>query len=215
MTKQYRKLLRRFFLVLFTLSLLLFFFREPVLRRVANYLVVADPLEYANAIAVLAGSELARCRTAAALFVEGWAPLILITKGGYPENQKERQRYGISVPEAHDRCVAILRFYNVPEGAVEILDGYNESTADESAKLRQYLEKRGLKHVLIVTSNFHTRRARLLFRRALRDIDVQVSVRPTPPDSSFDPNAWWMRRRDSKVLLWEYQKLVFYTLRYW
>jgi uncharacterized SAM-binding protein YcdF (DUF218 family) len=98
---------------------------------------------------------------------------------------------------------------------VEVVDGYNESTTDEAQKLQRYLQAQGMKRLLIVTSNFHTRRTRLLFHRALRGTGIQVLVQAAPPNFMFNPHDWWTRRRDSKTLLWEYQKLLFYALRYW
>lgn len=111
--------------------------------------------------------------------------------------------------EGHDRCLAILAFYGIPRTAIEILDGYNESTAYETQKLLEYLKSRGMRRLLIVTSNFHTRRVGILFRRVFQNAGIGVLVQATPPDIHFDPKEWWTRRRDAKTLLWEYQKLFF------
>ena len=110
--------------------------------------------------------------------------------------------------------MAVLQFWHVPASAIEILDGYNESTADEATKLQRYLREHHLTRLIVVTSNFHTRRSRLLFRRVLAGSGVQVSVQAAPPNFAFNPHDWWTRRQDSKILLWEYQKLLFYALRY-
>ncbi len=208
----------RFLRVLFFLflpGLVLFLFHQPVLTRVADYLIVADPLEQAEGIAVLSGDETARCPKAADLFLHGWAPRILLTKGYYPHGALALQRYGVRELESHEKCLAILRFYNVPAQAVEVLDGYNESTADEVYRLRRYLQGQKMTRVIVVTSSFHTRRSRLLLRRVLRGTGVEVSVQAAPANFLFDPQEWWTRRRDSTTLLWEYQKLLFYALRYW
>jgi uncharacterized SAM-binding protein YcdF (DUF218 family) len=207
--------------ILFPALLLLLFgfthfsFHQPILTHVANYLIVSDPLEEADGIAVLSGDETARCPKAAALFLQGWASRILVTKGEHPYATQALKRYNIRELEYHEKCLAILRFYKVPESAIETLDGYNESTADEAEKLRRYLQEQGMKRLIVVTSNLHTRRSRLLLRRLLGGTGVRVSVQPSPPNSLFDPRVWWTRRGDSKILLWEYQKLAFYALRYW
>jgi uncharacterized SAM-binding protein YcdF (DUF218 family) len=190
-------------------------FRVAILSQIGHYLVAVDPLENADAIEILGGGELSRCKTAAQLFHRGWAPRILVSKAIYPSEKEELLRYGIPTLENHEQCLAILSFHRVPMSAVEVIEGYNQSTQDEAQKIMAYLESGGIKRLIIVTSNFHTRRTRLLFRRILRATDVRVIVQATPPDRLFDPQEWWTRRRDAKTLLWEYQKLLLYALRYW
>jgi uncharacterized SAM-binding protein YcdF (DUF218 family) len=200
---------------LLLLGFALFLFHTPLLTSLANFLIVSDSLQKADVIAILSGAPTARCPKAAELFRAGWAPRIVMTKGYYPAEAEALQRYGIHVLEFHEVCQAILQVLQVPPTAVEVLDGYNNSTADEADKLRRYLQERGLKRLLLVTSNFHTRRSRLLLRRRLRGMGIAVAVQAAGPDFFFDPHAWWTRRRDSKILLQEYQSLVFYTFRYW
>jgi uncharacterized SAM-binding protein YcdF (DUF218 family) len=192
----------------------LFLFHQAILLRIGNYLVAADPLRKADAVAVLAGGEMSRCKTAADLYSQGWVPLILITKNSYPVEHEDSVRYGIPAWESHEKCLAVLGFYKVPQSVVEILDGYNESTADEAQKVRLFLQSHRMQHLLVVTSNFHTRRTGLMFRRMFRNTGIRVLVQATPPDAFFDPQEWWTRRRDAKTLLWEYQKLFFYAFRY-
>jgi uncharacterized SAM-binding protein YcdF (DUF218 family) len=202
-----------FLFLLLLLSLVLF--RSPVLTALANFLIVSDPLQKADVIAILSGVATTRCPKAAELFRDGWAERIVLTKSHYPAEEGALQRYGIHALEFHEQCVAILQFLHVPDSAVEVLEGYNESTADESEKLRRYLRERSLKRMLLVTSNFHTRRSRLLFRRRLHGTGTEVAVQAAGPDFLFDPHAWWTRRLNRKVLLQEYEALIFYTFRYW
>src|SRR4029077_11558492 len=70
--------------------------------------------------------------------------------------------------------------------------------------------RRGIRHVVVVTSPTHTRRARLILRQALGP-RIQLSVRPTS-DALFPANQWWRRRRAIKDVLIEYQKFVVYWL---
>lgn len=208
-----RKSWRYLFLLLLA-GVTLFLFREPILSEVGDFLVVSDSLETADVIVVLSGHEAGRCLKAAELFLQGWSPKVVITKGNYPHEIEQLRRYGIRQLESHEKCDAILKFLKIPKGAIEIIDGYNRSTADEAQKLRRYMRHQGLRRLIVVTSNFHTRRSRLLFRRVLKGTGTTTVV-PAVSDYQFDPEQWWTRRRDSKALLWEYQKLIFYTLRYW
>ena len=202
-------------LVLLLLLLGFGLFRHPLLTALANYLVVSDPLEKADVIAVLSGAATTRCPKVATLFHDGWAPRIIMTKGYPPAEFEALARYGIHALEFHEQCLAILRFLQVPTSAVEVLDGYNQSTVDEVEKMQRYLQEHGVKRLLLVTSNIHTRRSRLLFRRRLQGTGIEIAVQAADPDFLFDPQAWWTRRLDSKMLLDEYQKLLFYSVRYW
>jgi hypothetical protein len=52
--------------------------------------------------------------------------------------------------------------------------------------------------VMVVTSNYHTRRARYIFRRVFpKDIAVFVA---SARDGDFDPQQWWGRRESIKEL---------------
>jgi DUF218 domain-containing protein len=84
-----------------------------------------------------------------------------------------------------------------------------DSTAEEAVALRKCLEARGWRSVIVVTSNFHTRRARLIWRATLANAEprFRLSVRGVF-DGSFEPNAWWEERRYAKTWLLELTKLV-------
>ncbi len=202
------------FLLLLVATVVLFLLRESILSEVGNFLVVSDSLDRADVIEVLSGHSV-RYQKAAELFSQGWAPRIVITKGTYPHSVEELKRYGISELESHEKGAAILRFLKIPKCVIEIIDGYNKSTVDEARKLRRYMLDQGLKRLIVVTSNFHTRRSRLLFRRVFKGTGIAIVVQAAPPDYDFDPEQWWTRRENSKTLLWEYQKLIYYALRYW
>ena len=192
-----------------------FAFRRPILLAFGEFLVVSDPLEKADAIAILSGHSASRGRKAAELYHQGWAPRILISKDTYPHRVEELRRFGIRELEDHEATIAVLAYLNVPESSIEVLGGYNESTLDEAKKHAKYMREHNWNRLTIVTCSFHARRARMLFRHALKGSNVAVSVQPAPPDFEYNPENWWTRRLDSKTLLWEYEKLVFSALRYW
>src|SRR5690554_3466884 len=104
-----------FSLFLLLSGFVLFLFHQPILTHMANSLIVSDALEKADGIAVLSGDVTSRCRVAAELFLRGWAPRVLVTKSYYPDEAEALKRYGIRELEYHEKCLAILRFYKVPE----------------------------------------------------------------------------------------------------
>ena len=194
---------------------LLVLFRVPILTGIGRFLVVVDPLEKADAIAILGGYGSVRGAEAAELYHQKWAPRILVTKEGFPYRESDWARYGVVFPETDAATVAVLRCLAVPAGNIEVLEGYNDSTAEEAWRCLHYMQAKGWTRLILVTSNFHTRRSRMIFRRVFRGSNIRICVRPASPETEFDPNRWWNRRLDSKTLLLEYQKLIFYALRYW
>jgi len=215
MEKKHNRIL--FILLLFSLAggFTTYLRRESILTRAGEYLVVSDPLQKADAMEIMASGPLKRSLKAAELYRQGWAPRIVVTKDEQIFDMEELKHYGISVYEGHEIVCAILKFHKVPADVIEVLDGNNHGTWDEALKLRKYMQERGLKRLIVVTSNFHTRRTRLAFRRALRGTGIDVLVEGAPPDFEFDPDRWWLRKKDSKTLVEEYQKLIFYALCYW
>src|SRR5213592_1555582 len=72
-----------------------YLFREPILTRVATFLVVSDPLHKADAMEILGGGEPGRARKAAELYHEGWAPRIFITNAEHTTTKDVLGDYGI------------------------------------------------------------------------------------------------------------------------
>lgn len=79
------------------------------------------------------------------------------------------------------------------------------STRDEAALLIPELRRRGVKRYLLVTSDFHTRRAGGLFRAAGRDLEMHVVA---APDVDFSAERWWRSRQGRKVFAFEWLKTV-------
>lgn len=88
-----------------------------------------------------------------------------------------------------------------------------DSTAGEAVALRQCLEARGWRSVIVVTSNFHTRRARLIWRAILANAEPHFRLSTQGVfDGSFEPDGWWEKRRYAKTWLLEMTKLVWTVL---
>ncbi len=88
-----------------------------------------------------------------------------------------------------------------PAGAVVLFAHHARSTREEALALRSLAVDHGWRHVLVVTSNFHTRRTRFIFRRvwpAGSEFRV-ISAR----DVSFDPDSWWHSRVGIKLVFME------------
>lgn len=187
--------------------------RAPLLTRVGALLVHEDPLAPASAIAVLGGGVLDRILEAADLYAAGYAPIVLLTRT--PENKviAELQARGLDVSTKLEFRLDYLANLGVPRDATTVLQRVVESTQAEAALIAEWAESRQIGRIIVVTSRFHTARARLVFDRVLRGRPTEILIRPSST-SAFDPSTWWHDRRDRRLGLFELQKYAYYRVMY-
>ncbi len=82
---------------------------------------------------------------------------------------------------------------------------------DEAAVVGDYLKMSGIRSVIVVTSKYHTRRARLAFKSLLPS-GVTLKVVGTRFDS-YRPWKWWMDADTRSHVLHEYGGLVYYWIK--
>jgi uncharacterized SAM-binding protein YcdF (DUF218 family) len=186
----------------------------PILVWAGKQLVHSDPLQRADAIAVLAGHTPEREITAADLFLAGFAPVIALARETDGAGAAELRARGIQIPGRTEWRTEILRQLAVPESAVIVVPGIVTSTADESEAIAGWARDRRLRSLIVVTSQAHTGRSRKMFVRALAGTGIGVRVHPTSLDP-FRPDDWWRDRVTLRDGLFEWQKVIFYWFRYW
>ncbi|MBO0910459.1 MAG: YdcF family protein [Acidobacteria bacterium] len=87
-----------------------------------------------------------------------------------------------------------------------------DSTAEESEAAESCIAAHHWRSIAIVTSNYHTRRAGILWRRVLRRRDpaLELSIEGVA-DPEFQ-KPWWRHRQAAKIWLGESEKLVWTLL---
>ena len=179
------------FLLLFAAFLFgLYLFRVPLLQAAGHFWIVDDAPGPADAIIILGDDNLQadRATRAAELYRAHWAPHIVAS--GRPI------RPYISVPDLMKRD---LMERGVPESAIVLYPRPVANTREEVDALRRLAVERGWRHVMVVTSTYHTRRTRfILYRVWPSDYEFKVIA---AHDSEFDPDSWW-RTRDGLKLVW-------------
>jgi uncharacterized SAM-binding protein YcdF (DUF218 family) len=185
-------------LLLAGILFLLFLARDPLLRLAGNWWIVQDPIEHADAIVVLGddnyGGE--RAARAAELFRAGWAPQVVAS------GRMMRTYAGVAELIQHD-----LQSDGVPTAAVIRFDQHADSTRTEAEALRGLAAQRHWRRILVVTSNYHTRRARYIFRKVFpSDVSIEVA---SAPDSEYNPDRWWHTRSGLKIFFTESVGYVF------
>src|SRR5438105_323266 len=176
-------------MILFVAILLVWTFVAPFL---AERLLIARPMDRADAILVLAGSGayLERTNKAAFLYKGGVAPGILLTNdGGKAGWSQKEQRNPPYVELAKQRLVA----QGVPENAIEILSPEISGTIAEAQLLGKKAAERRWKSLLIVTSVHHTRRALRTFENlfAANGVETQIGIVPAPNGEQTPPAYYW------------------------
>jgi uncharacterized SAM-binding protein YcdF (DUF218 family) len=198
---------RRFVLFLAVL-LALYLFRAPLLTALARFLDVSEAPEKVDYVMVLGGDANVRPFVAAALYRRGLASKVLVpVMKPSPENRAEGSPAGQSVIRD------VLQARGVADADILLLDGEVTSTRDEGAALARFLEDHPGSSVAVVTTNYHTRRARGIFRKVASNRASRV-IFVAAPTEDFDAHNWWQSKAGSQAYLTEYAKLLYYTLRY-
>jgi uncharacterized SAM-binding protein YcdF (DUF218 family) len=198
-------------LVLFVFVVFAASHSNTVFWKLGRILVAADTLERCDAIYLLGGNYEVRAPTAARLFREGWAPVIVTARE--PEALDIR---GHARENFTDITIDILERAGVPANRIVQIKvpGGVRSTADEVRALRNYADVHPLHKVLVVTSAFHTHRARTALRRSLRNKGVELRMYPVE-EPKFQTSNWWLTVFGRKQVGIEYAKFFYYLATFW
>ena len=101
----------------------------------------------------------------------------------------------------------------MPPENIVVLPGLVATTHDEAKALAAFLEDHPDVRVLVVTSDYHTRRSRWILFRSLADRSDAVSFVSAPTDY-YDMDRWWRDQWGMRIVASEYLKLPFYLVRY-
>jgi uncharacterized SAM-binding protein YcdF (DUF218 family) len=185
--------LRLLFLIFFLVFLgILYLLRGPILRIAGGFWVVDEPAQNSDAIVILSDDDYDadRASKAAQIYKEGRAPRV-VASGRYL-----RPYASIAELMEHD-----LVERGVPQGAVVRFPHRARDTREEAAALAPFLASRGWKKILVVTSNYHTRRAEFIFARTLAPGSELRMVAAAGRD--YDPDNWWKTREGLRLFFHE------------
>jgi uncharacterized SAM-binding protein YcdF (DUF218 family) len=180
-------------LILFVLYLA----RHPIFRVLGEVWVVEDTLERADALIVLSDDNYYadRATRAAQLYRQGLAPTVVAS------GRRLRPYAGIAELMEHD-----LAERGVPKDKILRVAHDADNTREEAQALAKTIAQRKWHEVIVVTSNYHTRRARYIFSHVL---PASIKVRITgAADGDFDPQRWWEKRISVKELFREIAGMV-------
>ncbi|UMZ74698.1 YdcF family protein [Natranaerofaba carboxydovora] len=219
-----------FILIIILLTLI---FLENILISIGSVLLKQEEPVDASYIVVLQGGIPDRIVHGADLYMDGYADTILMVESKSFTNYELIEELDLDLPSSvYINKEAALQL-GVEEDDVKILPGKVDSTEEEAREIAKYLEDATLdeytdesldnelseddltQKILLVTSEFHSNRARLIFEEGFSNAGIydRVEVISTPsPYDPFEPDRWWQDRRQARNVLMEYLKFInFYT----
>ena len=177
--------------------LVLYLVRRPILSFLGEAWIVEDPIDRADALIVLGDDNFYadRATRAAELFREGKAPVVVAS------GRRLRPNAGIAELMEHD-----LIERGVPKDKIVRLTHDAGNTEEEAEALKKVVKERKWKSVIVVTSNYHTRRARYIFHKVFpQGVESRVA---SARDGDFDPQHWWEKRKSIKELTHEFAGML-------
>ena len=184
-------------LALLVIGLAAVAFHRPILSGAGQLLVGSDKLEKADAAVVLSGEQGNGLRTSAAaqLYRDGWVRRIVLSgaRVGYRHHESDFSL---------QRALAL----GVPRQDVMPFPLDTHSTQEEAAYLIPRLESAGIRSFYVVSSNFHTARARRIFQKASGN-RMRVLAFPAT-DEWFEPDSWWHSEEGVRTFFLESLKQI-------
>jgi uncharacterized SAM-binding protein YcdF (DUF218 family) len=169
------------------------------------WLRMDDAPKKADAIVILAG-DARRAIFAADLYKQGLAPVIYVSRPLH-EPPQALCDLGFDCPRQEDQMLRVLAAKGVPLDAIRVYGRDLMSTVEEAEQLKLALGPEP-KTLLVVTSPYHCRRAKLILSGILRGREFIMS--PTPYER-FD-RLWWKHQGSSGAVVSEVAKFVFHFL---
>ena len=184
-------------LCLALLCAIIYLARHPIMRFAAEWWVIDEPASRGDAIIVLGDDNFYadRATRAAELSRQQVAPVVVAS------GRRLRPIAGVSELIEHD-----LIERGVPKEKVLRFPNDADSTKEEAEGLAKLASEHHWKGVVIVTSNYHARRARYIFERIF-PAGISVTVAGAR-DGDFDTQRWWEKRKSVKLFAREIAGMV-------
>ncbi|HUW65294.1 MAG TPA: YdcF family protein [Spirochaetia bacterium] len=162
-----------------------------IAKDAGTFLVINEPPQKADVIIVLSGDRGARLQRGIDLYRQGYAPYLLYTSSVTNLEKSEAIAEG------------------VPRDAF-ILDRQAQNTYQNAVYSKALMEKYGLHSAIVVSSDYHMRRASLIFAHVFRGTGTTFTyVSVKAPE--FHPTRWWTSRQTMLQMCYQYAGIaVFY-----
>ena len=158
-------------------------------KTIWNYLVVNEKPQSSDVIIVLSGGT-DRVEQGVTLYQQGYAPKLLLS--GSSAHKMEQLALSLGVPKQ-----------NI------LLDVKSTTTFGNAYYSAKIMRAQGFQSAIVVTSDYHTHRASIIFSQFFKG--WQLTVCATPYSSSISTD-WWKYKQTSEYVITEYLKMVYLYL---
>jgi hypothetical protein len=165
----------------------------------AGRLLVVRDVRHADAILVLEGETDRRPALGLELMRQGYAPRVLL------DASTDARLYHWTRAEIAQQYIRTLP--PTVAGSVSVCGISALSTMDEAMQARRCLDAVDARRLLLVTSEYHTRRALSVFRHTFPGRSIGVAGALEPDQFGV---RWWRHRQWAKVTLAEWTRLVWW-----
>lgn len=169
-----------------------------LILNAGRFLVVKDSIHRSDAIIVLSGDKGERIEKAAELYKKGYGKYFIIS-GGIVYNH-------ITMAQLMKKHAMEL---GVPQKAI-ILEDRANSTYENAHFTKAILKQLPIHSAIVVTSNFHLKRTRMIFNRQFKDTDLKLYYAGAK-DRYFNEAKWWSNNKSIMITITEYIKMVGYA----
>jgi len=173
------------------------------------WMQVDDEPVKADYILPLAGDK-NRFVEAVDLYKAGYAPAILESNAiEYPPTRFDELKWRMGYPNRSSAEInrMLLTVLGAQSAKLEPFGDRHISTVEEAEALKKHLNGR-TPSLLIVTSPYHARRTKEIFKDVLPECDIRVV---STKEGSFDAK-WWEDQRSAQTLVMEFAKTLHYML---
>ncbi len=160
-----------------------------------NFLMIHENPVKSDVIIVLAGDDGKRTDYSIQLFKEGYSGMLLLSGCSESTGKMLQQAADAGISKDHI-----------------IIDNQSVSTYDNAVHSRKLIVEAGYKTAIVVTSDYHMRRSKLVFKKAFKDSDIDL-VYCSVNEDGFDPEKWWTNKYSFKLVLSEYIKIAGYFVQ--
>lgn len=171
-----------------TVIILIIFGIATLLKEAGSFLVINENPVKADIIIVLSGGGIERLDKGVQLYRDGYAPYFMISNG------------------QEDNLFQAALIKGVPLNSV-MLENKARSTLENAIYTIDIMTKHKLKSALIVSSNFHMRRVKMNFAKAVKDKEITLWY-ISADDLQYQPSQWWATKEDRRTTFIEYVKMV-------
>ena len=194
----------KIFLSILGLICVIVLFREQWLMLIGDFLIVKDNLKPADVIHVIAGDDY-RTDHAIQLYKQGYGRMLFFTGGWCKRHQYKHGEH------AEERSLD----QGVDRENIAFDESVVTSTYMEAERLKDWISHSAtpIRSVMVVSDPFHMRRVRWTYKRVLGEM-IEVRMAPVPFELTPYQRTWWTHKLSKNYVRDEYQKNLYYVLRY-